>query len=173
MTLSERLTRDVQDIYYDYDKSEVREDVDAREAVEGALGLIGPALRKRSVEVDVRVHRCAVFAHVDRAQLLQALVNVLLNACHAAPERGAIVVDARETAEGTDIWVADSGPGIPDALREKVCEPFFSTKPEGQGTGLGLSITRGILESHGGSLIITRDAELGGARMTFRLPPPG
>jgi two-component system NtrC family sensor kinase len=67
------------------------------------------------------------------------------------------------------IAVEDSGPGIPLALRERVIEPFFTTKPVGQGTGLGLSITYSIVQKHGGTLEF-RDAVGGGSSVAMRFP---
>ena len=65
--------------------------------------------------------------------------------------------------------MADSGRGIPEALSERVLEPFFTTKPVGQGTGLGLSITHSIARRHAGTLELTpRDG--GGTVATIRFP---
>jgi two-component system NtrC family sensor kinase len=69
--------------------------------------------------------------------------------------------------EVATIEVHDSGPGIPESLREKILEPFFSTKPRGQGTGLGLAIVQRVVRQHGGSLEVGASAELGGARFAF------
>jgi signal transduction histidine kinase len=66
--------------------------------------------------------------------------------------------------------VADSGHGIPEDLRQRVLEPFFSTKERGKATGLGLSVTNRIVLSHGGVLQIGRSAELGGAAIRIFLP---
>jgi signal transduction histidine kinase len=67
--------------------------------------------------------------------------------------------------------VTDNGSGIPASLRERVVEPFFTTKPVGQGTGLGLSITYSIVRKHGGTLTLA-DAEDRGTVATIRLPFP-
>jgi two-component system NtrC family sensor kinase len=67
------------------------------------------------------------------------------------------------------ITVDDEGPGVPEDRREKIFEPFYTTKPEGVGTGLGLAISHTILREHKGSLRVTR-SPLGGARFEARLP---
>ena len=86
----------------------------------------------------------------DEAQLRQALLNLLRNAREAMPGGGPI--DVRVAAEGMSVVVDvdDRGGGIPEDIRARVFDPFFSTK--GEGTGLGLAITRHIVEAHGGSV---------------------
>ena len=67
------------------------------------------------------------------------------------------------------IEVEDDGPGVPEDVRGKIFEPFFSTKPAGQGTGLGLSVTYGIIKDHGGEVWV-EDVQGGGARFVVSLP---
>ena len=91
----------------------------------------------------------------DDVQLAQVLVNLLLNAANVmGPEGGRI--DVYGGLRGDEAWirVSDSGPGVPASLRERIFEPFYSTRIEDGGTGLGLSISRAVAESHGGSLIL-------------------
>jgi two-component system, NtrC family, sensor kinase len=103
----------------------------------------------------------------DEAQLRQALLNLLRNAREAMPGGGPI--DVRVAAEGMSVIVDvdDRGGGVPEAIRARVFDPFFSTK--GEGTGLGLAITRHIVESHGGT-VTCRPREGGGTRFRVALP---
>jgi signal transduction histidine kinase len=103
----------------------------------------------------------------DEAQLRQALLNLLRNAREAMPEGGPI--DVRVGAEGMSVVVDvdDRGGGIPEAIRPRVFDPFFSTK--GEGTGLGLAITRHIVEAHGGS-VTCEPRDGGGTRFRIALP---
>jgi two-component system, NtrC family, sensor kinase len=73
--------------------------------------------------------------------------------------------------DGSDfvLSVADTGHGIPAELRERVLEPFFTTKPVGQGTGLGLSIAHSIVHKHGGRLVLS-DAPGGGTLARIAIP---
>jgi signal transduction histidine kinase len=73
------------------------------------------------------------------------------------------------TLDGVSFRVEDSGPGIPDAVRQKIFEPFYSTKAVGQGSGLGLAIVESVAREHGGTIEVC-DSSLGGAGFLLRLP---
>jgi signal transduction histidine kinase len=89
-------------------------------------------------------------------QLSQVILNLLNNAFDAISElpNKWVHLESRMNEGIIEIRVIDSGSGIPEELREKILQPFFTTKEVGQGTGLGLSISKGIIESHGGTLSI-------------------
>jgi len=92
----------------------------------------------------------------------RVLLNLINNAFQAVNERSkngesdynpTVTVTTQLTASGQQlIAVKDNGPGIPDAIKDKIFQPFFTTKPTGQGTGLGLSLSYDIVKSHGGEL---------------------
>jgi two-component system NtrC family sensor kinase len=103
------------------------------------------------------------------ALLNQVLLNLVANAIDAIEGKGKISIAAGAQDEGYVITIADTGPGIPRELQDRVLEPFFTTKPVGQGTGLGLSIAYSIVQKHQGTLHIG-DAPGGGALATIRLP---
>jgi signal transduction histidine kinase len=112
----------------------------------------------------------ALFGDAD--QLQQVLVNLVTNARQALENRSAprrICIKARLAGAAVEITVADNGPGIPTAVRGRIFDPFFSTKPVGTGTGIGLPISRGIAEAHGGSLQLEETAE-DETRFVLRLP---
>ncbi|HSD90024.1 MAG TPA: HAMP domain-containing sensor histidine kinase [Kofleriaceae bacterium] len=104
------------------------------------------------------------------SQLQQVLLNLLGNAHDAVEgERDAWVrLDAKRTDGWIELAVTDSGPGIPPRYRDRIFEPFFSTKPPDRGTGLGLSLSRGIVESHHGTLVL--DPHSPHTRFVVRLP---
>jgi nitrogen fixation/metabolism regulation signal transduction histidine kinase len=111
---------------------------------------------------------------LDRHMLRRVMLNLIQNAAQAMREHGErtprIVVNLRADREFYVLDVEDSGPGIPEALRERMFDPYVTTKAEG--TGLGLAIVKKIIVEHGGS-ITALGSELGGARLSIRLPARG
>ncbi|UUX94904.1 ATP-binding protein [Aquabacterium sp. J223] len=126
------------------------------------------------VQLDIAVDPATPPVHVDAAELELALLNLAINARDAMPSGGRLSVSAapRVGADGRPhaaVEVRDSGSGIPAELRDKVFEPFFSTKPAGHGTGLGLSQVWGFCEQAGGRVLL--DSEPGrGTTVCLLLP---
>ncbi len=109
---------------------------------------------------------------LDPDQLVQAALNVILNAAQAMDKGGEITITVREqprSGGGEDLAIcfADQGSGIPDSAKEKIFNPFFTLRKDG--TGLGLAIVHKIVQDHGGSIDIA-DNQPRGTRVTFRLP---
>jgi PAS domain S-box-containing protein len=126
-------------------------------------------------QVNIRlVLRCAPYAlpvAVNREEIRQVILNLLINAEHAivsSSGSGAISVETSGNGVMQTVEVTDSGPGISPALRGKIFEPFFTTREVGEGTGLGLSISHGIASSHGGVLALVDSPS--GARFRLTLP---
>jgi signal transduction histidine kinase len=80
------------------------------------------------------------------------LINLLVNAAQAIETRGTITVTTRFQGTAVEIYVEDTGKGIPPEQIGKVFDPFFTTKDVGKGTGMGLSISHGIISRHGGTI---------------------
>ncbi len=122
----------------------------------------------RTLELDLDLPSALDWwGHAD--PLRQVLINLLLNAAQALGGQGRIRVSCRRLDGGVELLVEDSGPGVAAQMREKVFEPFFSTKKRGEGTGLGLSVCRKLAEEQGGNLIL-EDSALGGAALRLFLP---
>ncbi len=140
---------------------------DVRAAVLDVTSFARPELERAGCELRVAVDDGLPPALFDEAQLRQALLNLLRNAREAMPDGGP--VDVSVSAEGMSVVISvqDRGGGIPEAIRERVFDPFFSTK--GEGTGLGLAITRQIVEAHGGTLT-TSARDDGGTLFRVALP---
>jgi PAS domain S-box-containing protein len=145
------------------------ESVEIAEVLASALRLLAPALRNKDLHIESAISPLDLTAYADRSHILQALVNVLLNAIYASPESAPIYIHGDVSGGRTRIVIRDTGPGIPQEILARVCDPFFSTKPEGEGTGLGLSVTLGLMKSNDGDLDIK--SEVGaGAQVALLLP---
>lgn len=108
----------------------------------------------------------------DRSQLEQVVMNLMVNARDALTDGGRVEVRSRMQGQAVVFEVADDGPGIPLEYRDRVFEPYFTTKTQSadRGTGLGLATVLGIVEGHGGSIEI--DIGLDGRGTTFRIALP-
>jgi PAS domain S-box-containing protein len=144
-------------------------DVDLADLVVASERLLLPVSRGRKAHVEMRVFPGEYVIHGDYSQLMQALVNVLLNAVQASPQGGTIEIWAEPEEELVALRISDQGPGIPPEDVSKVCDPFFTTKPQGEGTGLGLSVTLAIIKNHGGELSFA-PTRGGGTTVTLALP---
>ena len=107
----------------------------------------------------------------DMGQLQHVFTNLFINAADAMEGKGRLNIKARFDPDRNQfiIRVSDTGPGIPEALREKIFDIFFTTKPAGKGTGLGLTITKNIVKLHGGNITIDSPPE-GGTTFMIELP---
>lgn len=128
------------------------------------------ALRSIKLELDLAAGLPAL--EVDEALLSQVFINLLTNAqqgISAVKERGHVIVRARTTRRRLVVDVIDDGPGIPEPLRERIFDPFFTSRSDGSGTGLGLTLCREILHDHGGEIRVAR-RRAPGACMRVSLP---
>jgi len=136
-----------------------------------ALALIGE--KDRQVDVRLSLDAAADAVYADRVQVQQVLLNLIRNGIDAMhdgePRRRALLISTEMTDEGwSRVSVADTGPGIADDVRERLFQPFMTTKA--QGMGVGLSISRSIIEAHGGRIWAEANPG-GGALFRFTLPP--
>jgi PAS domain S-box-containing protein len=146
-----------------------QEALDLAEVIAASLRLIAPAIRKKDLRVVVAVPEGTAHLRVDRAQLMQAIVNVVLNAVYASPDHAEIRLEHAVLGDRIALRIIDHGAGIREEDLNRVCDPFFSTKPEGEGTGLGLAVTLSLVRANGGELDIT--SKLGsGTTVTLTLP---
>jgi signal transduction histidine kinase len=138
------------------------------EMVRTVIELAHAEAARRHILIDNRVETDLELSGEKMTALRDALSNLVLNAIQAAPVKGRVWIEVRTAKGGLLVSVADNGPGIPPELRERIWEPFFTTKQ--RGTGLGLAIVRKRMEEAGGtaSLGAPRDGE--GARFELWLP---
>jgi signal transduction histidine kinase len=159
---------------------------DLNALVEEALNLAYHGARAQHPNFDITLERDLdrdlTSVDVVPQELTRVLLNLIGNGFFAANKRSceadgtfrpALKVTTRDFGEGVEIRVRDNGIGIPLENRDKLFQPFFTTKPTGEGTGLGLSISYEIVtQQHGGT--ITVDSEIGEfSEFTVRLPRRG
>ncbi len=147
------------------------ERTEVRDIVEGVLRLLRGDERLHGVQTRLSSTRPVA---VRPGHIEQVLLNLLLNAFHAAGAKGRIELETwDEAGEGGEpvvaISVTDNGPGIAPEMQEKIFYPFYTTKGEGEGRGLGLALARQIIREHGGTLSLTSESGKG-SRFTIRLP---
>jgi len=144
--------------------------VDLNKVTEEAIRLSLSTLRKREIEVLKDLAPDLSTCRVDAQMIEQVLVNLITNACQAMEgikggkrlEIASAVLDGRIV-----LRVSDSGPGVPPALRERVFDPFFTTRKDG--SGIGLSFSHRIVTDHGGALRVGT-SRWGGAEFRIEIP---
>jgi signal transduction histidine kinase len=115
-----------------------------------------------SVKVEAEGARC----RADAGQLRRALLNLARNAVQASPAQGEVTLRARARGDRVAIEVDNEGPAIPEEVRARMFEPFFTTREKG--TGLGLALSREIVRDHGGEIEVASE----GGRTTFTITVP-
>jgi PAS domain S-box-containing protein len=142
---------------------------DINRIVDQVLVLTTHLFAPNRIRLETELGRDLPSIMVDRHMIEQVLMNLILNAVQAMKNGGVLTIRT-SVAEGVcHVEVRDTGSGIPPAVLPRVFDPFFTTKGEGEGTGLGLSVNLGIVERHGGKILV--ESEVGkGTTFTLCLP---
>jgi len=154
------------------DEAETRS-ADLRQVIESVMALAGPELESYAeVTVD---HGDIPPVRGTGVRLSQVLLDLLINAGHALADRmgedGQIRIRTALAPNGNvALEVADNGPGIPEAMRDRIFEPYVTSRPEERGSGLGLYVCRQIVTALGGTIAVVGPEE-GGAVIRVELPP--
>lgn len=147
--------------------------VDVSRLVEDGVRLLRRTLDRRVVLRSTI--EPALLAEGDASKLLQAMMNLCLNAGDAMPDGGTLTITAeRELPESTGseqvlVVIEDTGVGMDEVTRERIFEPFFTTKPRGKGAGMGLANVYAIVRDHGGSIGVQSEPGKG-TRFEIRIP---
>jgi nitrogen fixation/metabolism regulation signal transduction histidine kinase len=140
-------------------------------ALNDLINEVAELYRANDNQVEIRLDLDAALPplHADAGRLRQLLHNLIKNALEALTGRNdaCMVITTDHRPNGIELTVRDNGPGFPEALMDRVCEPYVSSKAKG--TGLGLAIVKKIVEEHGGTLTAANRPE-GGAMVYVRLP---
>lgn len=158
-----------------------REPIDLNALIREVVSSVASESRRIGATIEVSLDDSMPPAHVDPTAIHQALINLILNAIEAVPAKGGrIRITSTMSAEGDHavIGVEDNGPGIPADIRDRLFQPFVSSKGQ-RGTGLGLAVTRMLVAAHGGTIshvdgrpgtTSTADRSGGGTRMEITIP---
>jgi signal transduction histidine kinase len=141
--------------------------VPAQELVSEIVDLARPQADAARIQIDVQQEAEGVEIRVDRDLLKQAVLNVVVNAMQAMPDGGKLRFESSATEETAEIRVSDTGPGIPQELREKIFSLYFTTRKEG--SGIGLAMTFRIVQLHDGTIDFTSEPGKG-TTFLIRLP---
>jgi len=146
-----------------------RQPVEPHKLIEEASALALVGAKERGIDVRLEIPPDLPQVMADRVQVQQVLLNLIRNAMEAmeASATRALIIRAERWKGMLAMQVADSGPGVPDAIREQLFQPFVTTKA--QGMGIGLSVCRTIVEAHGGRLWEEPNPD-GGSVFRFTLP---
>ena len=141
------------------------EPVDLTTLVEQQVRLIRPQAESHGIELDLSLFSegTSPVIETDRVRLEQVLLNLILNGMEAIKQNGTLAISIQEEHQGLVLSLADTGPGIPATIRDRVFDPYFTTKSGG--TGMGLALCDKIARQHNGSLDFTS----GTTGTTFRL----
>jgi two-component system, NtrC family, sensor kinase len=143
--------------------------VNLNEIVANILYFIDVRFHSRGIRIIKQLDENLSSIQADEVQMSQVLVNLITNAVHAMPSGGDIVISTKNKGNHVAVSVKDTGTGMTNEIKQKIFEPFFSTKPVGQGTGLGLSVVQGIISSHQGKISVSTTAGKG-SRFEILLP---
>jgi two-component system, NtrC family, sensor kinase len=146
-----------------------KQEVDPNQLLETTLNIVQKEVMFQNIKITKRLKHQLEWAHIDRLRIQQVLLNILLNAAEALSGHGQIIITSGREKDDVFLRIKDDGPGMLEATKQRIFDPFFSTKPVGQGTGLGMAVAYGIIQEHKGT--ITIDTQLGhGSSITIYLP---
>jgi len=142
------------------------EKVDLSELVRHTVALVAASARKGSVNLESNVPD-TLPVEADANLIKQVVLNVMMNGLQAMPEGGTLTVSAEPAGRMVALSVRDTGSGIAPEDRDRIFDPFYTTKADG--TGLGLSVCYGIVQRHGGDLMVESEPGVG-TTLTIQLP---
>lgn len=145
-----------------------RTPVDVEELLSGLAKLLAPQATAANVDFETEAESPLPWVEADRPRLEQVILNLLINAIEAMPHGGRLVLSSAAADDRLVIRIADTGGGIPENLRQRIFDPYFTTKSSG--TGMGLALCEKIVRQHDGVLQV--DSSDQGAVFSISLPIP-
>jgi len=142
---------------------------DINRVIERVLVLTNHLFAPNRIVLETALGHALPHLMIDRHMIEQVLMNLILNAVQAMKDGGVLSIRTAVEEGMCLVTIRDTGSGIPASVLPKIFDPFFTTKNEGEGTGLGLSVSLGIVERHGGRILV--ESEVGkGTIFTLCLP---
>jgi signal transduction histidine kinase len=137
------------------DRASVAEPVDVPQLLNDTVLVLASKARSKSISLRLEVEPNLPKVLGFGGELNQVWMNLIDNAIDAAPEGGQVTVSARREPGFVAVRVTDNGPGIPEDVRPKIFDPFYTTKPPGQGTGMGLDLVQRVVRGHRAEIDVT------------------
>lgn len=152
-----------------YDDRCTLREVDVHDSIQSTLTILGHKLRQRQISVVKKFDAAQPNIRTTGVAISQVWTNLIDNAIDASPDEGEIEVHTWSEPGFLAIGIADHGAGIPDDVKARIFEPFYTTKPVGKGTGLGLEIVQRIVtQNFAGKIEV--ESKPGDTQFTVRLP---
>ncbi|RMG74383.1 MAG: sensor histidine kinase [Nitrospirae bacterium] len=142
-------------------------EVDLKSIIEKSLSLVKNQAQKQNIDITFRYDDNISMMNLDPQQIQQVFLNIILNAFHAMPDGGQLLIEAKNRGDHVEVAISDTGVGIRQEDLKRIFKPFFTTRHTG--TGLGLPISSNIIEAHGGEIKVDSTPGLGS---TFRIILP-
>jgi two-component system NtrC family sensor kinase len=152
-------------------EEEKRRPVNLNELIEGILLVMEKQMRESNVTVAPQLDSNVPEVMASTNQMRQVMLNMFKNAKEAMPKGGTLTIRTAREENDVVIRIKDTGVGIPEEIRDRIFEAFFTTKQKVKGVGLGLSVCYGIVKDHGGEIKLDSEVEKG-TTFTIRLPVP-
>jgi two-component system NtrC family sensor kinase len=150
-------------------EEEKRRPVKIDELIEGILLVMEKQMKESNIQVETSFDPDIPEIMASTNQMRQVMLNLFKNAKEAMPKGGTLFVRTRQEDNKVFVHIQDTGTGIPEEIRDKIFEAFFTTKQKVKGVGLGLSVCYGIIKDHGGEIKVESEKEKG-TTFTIKLP---
>jgi PAS domain S-box-containing protein len=150
-------------------EEEKRKPIKINELIEGILLVMERQMKESNIKVETYFDEGIPEVMASTNQMRQVMLNLIKNAKEAMPKGGTLTVRTSREDSKVLIHIQDTGVGIPEELRDKIFEAFFTTKQKVKGVGLGLSVCYGIIKDHGGEIKVESEVDKG-TTFTIHLP---
>jgi two-component system NtrC family sensor kinase len=132
--------------------------INVNDVLEDSLSIVRRKADFFDIRIDLNLDEALQYIKADRSQLQQVFLNMIINAADSMFGKGTLTICTRKVTDNdksfAEVEFTDTGHGISEENMAKLFEPFFTTKPAGKGTGLGLAVSHGIIQEHGGKILV-------------------